>query len=248
VVNVNDLVIYTCTVNNYDYLSLVQRPVKGVRFVFFTDRLNKVPAGWEGQYLKSPPRLKNGHDINRFHKIFPHHLFPEYKYSIYIDGNVNYKGDFVEIIEKLITANVALAAFKHPSLQRTIEGEVDACMHANKFDAYDLQRIELQLNKYKAEGLDLSQLITANYLLARDHAHPNFDSCMSLWWSHLFEYSKRDQINLCYALWKEQLPWAFLDDDLNIASELLTRHNHTKKRQYKKLKKLILKTKKLLGN
>jgi len=222
-----NLVVYTCSTNNYDNLTLLQSPVEGLRFIFFTNQLNKVPVGWEGRQLRSPPRLTSGHDINRFHKIFPHHVLPEFRYSVYIDGNISFNGDFGELVEKLRAAKVALAAFSHPE-QRKLKEEVSACERYNRFDWYDKKRAKLQYDFYGSERLDLCQLITGNYLLVRDHMHPNFYHCMSIWWSHLFEYTKRDQMSLNYALWKSELPWAFLDEELGVDANLLSRHSRKK--------------------
>jgi len=234
----NECVVYTCSVHNYDNLSLLQKPVPGIKFVLFTNRPKKAPPNWEVRKLKSPPRLKNGHDINRFHKIFPQHVLPEFRYSIYLDGNASFNGNFNELIKKFCSLNIALTAFKHPNSHTLIQEE-KACIAGGKFDSYDIARATQQLNIYKTEGLNLTNIIPANYFLIRDHNYVNFTLCMSLWWSHLFEYSKRDQMSLSYALEKTNLPWAFLDDKLNINPELLTRHDHIRKRKLKKARKLI---------
>ena len=233
-----DLVVYTCTVNNYDNLSLIQKPVEGIRFVYFTNNPGKVPDGWEGRELRSPPRLRSGHDINRFHKIFAHHVLPEFKHSVYIDGNVVFDGDFRKLSEMLRLSNIAVGAFKHPQ-QHTLEEEAMACEQGEKFDLHDMYVVKQQLKNYQAEGLDLSRNIAANYLLVRQHDYPGLSQCMSLWWSQLFEYSKRDQMSLCYALWKTNLPWAFLDIDLGIDPDLLVRHRHARKSRYRKVINMV---------
>lgn len=238
-----DLVVYTCTVNDYDNISFVQKPVEGLRFVYFTNNLNKVPEGWEGRKLLSPPRLTSGHDINRFHKVFPHRVLSEFKKSVYLDGNVNYKGDFSELAEKLRLSNIAVAAFQHPK-QHTLEEEAIDCERKEKFDQHDVDAAKQQLLNYQVEGVDLSRTIATNNLLVRQHDYPGFSQCMSLWWSQLFEYTKRDQMSLCYALWKTNLPWAFLDIDLGVDPNLLVRHRHAKKSRCRKVIKKVVGIKK----
>lgn len=233
-----DLAVYTCTVNNYDNLSLIQKPVEGIRFVYFTNNPDEVPDGWEGRELRSPPRLTSGHDINRFHKIFAHHVLPEFKHSVYIDGNVVFNGGFRKLSEMLRLSNIAVAAFKHPQ-QHTLEEEAMACEQGEKLDLHDMYVVRQQLKNYQAEGLDLSRNIAANYLLVRQHDYHGLSQCMSLWWSQLFEYSKRDQMSLCYALWKTNLPWAFLDIDLGVDPNLLVRHRHARKSRYRKIIKKV---------
>jgi hypothetical protein len=223
-----DLIVYTCSTRGYDYVVQMQRATPGLRFLLFTDDFSQCPAGWELRPLVSPPRLRVGHDINRFHKIFAHHVLPDCRYSVYLDGNIGFHDDMELLVNRLRERNLALGAFKHPSI-RTLAEEADACIKVKKFDDYDRDKVTQQLSFYRSEGLDMNQLITANYLLVRDHGFSGLPEAMSLWWSQLFEFSKRDQMSLAYVLWKTELPWAFLDEDLGVDANLLTRHRHTKK-------------------
>ncbi len=238
--DLNNVVVYTCVTNGYDQLQSVDVEAEGIDFVCFTDRLDKVPSGWRTLPLQSPPRLQNGHDINRFHKIFSHRLFPGHRYSIYVDGNVEYLGDYEDLFECFKKTGCALGAFRHPSMRNPIS-EADACRRLKKFDKHDLRCSEEQIRAYKESGFDVSRVIAANYLLVRDHQHPHIHSAMSLWWSHLFEYTKRDQLSLNFVLWKENVPFVFLDDVDGVDSSGLQRRPHKSnffKRLYKKAKKM----------
>lgn len=206
------LVVYSCVVGRYD-LPLPPPPARGggIRFVYFTDDPPKVRGAWESRPLQSSRRLRDGHDINRFHKLFPHRLFPQHRYSIYLDGNIRYDTDIKALLKPLKATGAALGAFRHPN-RRTLGEEARFCRDIGKFDRHDLGCLEAQLRLY-SEGLgDLDRPIPANYLLVRDHHHPTLPTAMSLWWSHLFEFTKRDQISLLYALDRCNLPWVFLDD------------------------------------
>jgi len=220
-----NIVVYTCVTHNYDNISHIPQAEEGVRFVCFTDNLKAVPKQWDRQKLQSPPRIINGHDINRFHKFFPHNIFKDYQYSIYLDGNISFDGSFRELINRLNIANVSFAAFKHPCNIESLWEELDACKKYHKFDAYDALRCDQQLRKYQDEGMDLDQGITTNYFIVRNHFNPKLSECMSLWWSHLFEFTKRDQLSLQYALWKTGLEWAYLED-IGINAELITVSKH----------------------
>lgn len=79
--NESKFVVYTCITNTYDQLWEVSH-IENVRFVCFTDTEINQQNGWEIQPLSSPKRLTSGHDINRFHKLFPHHLFPDYRNAL----------------------------------------------------------------------------------------------------------------------------------------------------------------------
>lgn len=223
--------VYTCVTGGYDRTRHLGVSERGMPFLYFTDRPRSAPSGWEPAELMSPPRLISGHDINRYHKIFPHRIAKYRRYSIYIDGSISYDGDFGSLLERFRKAGVALAAFRHPA-GRSLEEEFEACLQKGKFDAHDLRLHDRQRSEYRAEGLRLDRPITANYLLVRDHDHPLLKDAMSLWWSQLFEYTKRDQLSLGYALWRTGIPWAFLDEGLGVHPGLLSRRRHSSWRRW----------------
>ena len=224
------IAVYTCVTGKYDKIGFCPSSEEGVDFICLTNRPHGPPADWQTRKLQSPPRLGNGHDISRYHKIFPHHVLPEYRYSVYLDGNIGFTGSFVGAVEKIRSTSVSLAAFRHPD-RRSLREESEACHLQRKFDGYDSRRREWQLRAYEDEGMRLDEPIAANYFLVRDRAHPLFDQSMSLWWSQLFEFTKRDQLSLAYVLWKTGLPWAFLDETLGADANLLTRMSHRKTRR-----------------
>jgi hypothetical protein len=201
------------------------QPGSELRFICFSDGKRPQAPGWELRPLVSPPRLVNPHDINRFHKVFPHRLFPGKRWSIYIDGNIRFAGDWACLVQTVQESSVPLGAFRHPQGRNLVE-EVDACRRYGKFDAFDGAAVERQLAFYRREGFDLTTTISANYLLVRDHAFPGLDAAMSLWWSHFFEFSKRDQISLQYALHRNGLSWTALDGPDGVDAALLTRLPH----------------------
>lgn len=239
-------VVYTCVTHGYDNVPPIDTLDFPGKFVCFSNRPDKVANGWLAQPLQSPRRLRSGHDINRFHKIFPHRLFPAMRFSVYIDGNVHFSGDFEMLIERLRASGRALAAFSHPD-GRSIEEESDACAELGKFDFLDMARSGPQLHRYSNDGFDLSEVVTANYLLVRDHCHPLMETTMSLWWSHLFEFTKRDQLSLNYVLWKTGLPWVYLDKDFGIDPSGLVRYPHHGRAWNKAARRIANATRKLAG-
>ena len=161
--------------------------------------------------LKSPGRLVGGHDVNRYHKLFPHRLFPDHRWSIYQDGNLSFAGDHASLVARVSDGGAALGAFWHPD-GHDMRREVEACKRM-KFDRRDLDVIEAQLAAYAQEGIGPDTRIPTNYLLVRDHAHPALPMAMDIWWAQLFQFTKRDQISLLYSLKKADAKWVPLDGD-----------------------------------
>lgn len=239
------IVIYTCIAGKYDRHMMPVQPTPGLRFVCFTDSTGYLKApGWEIVPLQSPARLTSGHDINRYHKFFPHRLFPDARWSVYIDGNIRFAGDWPVLVDRVRDAGAALGAFWHPA-GHDLAVEVEACIQYMKFDARDRTVIDRQLASYVARGIDVTQVIPTNNVLVRDHAAPGLDTAMSLWWSQLFEFTKRDQISLTYVLQQAGVAWQPLDGEGGIDPALVSVVWHKpplRKRIEKRLNKLLGRT------
>jgi len=220
-------VAYTCVTGGYD--RLLQSPFAGnvseMDLVCFCDEKRQAWPSSMTLPLASPPRLQSGHDVNRYHKVYPHRLLSAYRYSIYLDGNIRYEGDPRELIDTLEASGASVGIFRHPG-GRTLEEEVLACEEHKKFDRFDRARVDKQIEHYKQEGFDIGAVIGANYLMVRDHMAPALPTAMALWWSQLFEFSKRDQLSLLYSLWKAGVCWIFLDEDGGLPPERVIRTGH----------------------
>ena len=222
------ITVYTCISGMYDKISpLSNGEYQDVSCICFSDYEYSAGLGWHYHTFESPRRLTNGHDINRYHKIFPQRVLRGCRYSVYVDGNIRYIGSYRKLVEEFRKSGAALGAFRHPE-KRTIKEEAEACQKQGKFDKYDLARIDHQMEFYSEEGLNLNAPVTANYLLVRDNMHPRLQIAMSLWWSQLFEFTKRDQLSLNYVLWKMQVPWVFLDDLKDVHESDLVRLSHNR--------------------
>jgi hypothetical protein len=215
---------YRCVTGKYDKTGGF-RGYSGDHHVLFTDIQAAAPSPWESHLLKSPERLASGHDKNRFHKVFANRLFPDAKYSIYMDGNVELVGNDVSLIELMNDTGAPIAFFRHPDGRNLIQ-EAEACSRLGKFDAHDKLRVDDQLRFYDSEGFDIHAPISANYFIVRRHDNKELDAAMSLWWSHTFEFTKRDQMSLLYCLWKFNLNWTFLDDHFDSSSLRIDRGTH----------------------
>lgn len=224
--NREGVVAYTCITGHYEKWKAIPGDFTGFdRLVLFSNKSKR--KGWESQPYASPPRVTSDHDINRYHKFFPHWLFPQTRFSVYLDGNVAYDGPVMDLVNHVRESNAALGIFAHPD-GRTLREEAEACERLGKFDEHDRTRLDAQLQRYRDDGFDLDRPIGANYLIVRDHAHPELPLAMSLWWSQIFEFTRRDQLALPYVLWKTGLPSVALDDEPNIDAGKLIRIAHRK--------------------
>lgn len=212
---VSDVIVYSAVTSGYDMVFKPKTSSENIHYVLFSDRVNKI-RGWD--VLPLTNKVEGSHPLtNRWYKFFPHKVFREAEYSVYVDGNIRILGDLAPLIEEFKQSRAALGLFKH--LERTtILQEVDACLEHRKFDERDKEQVKYQLQTYAEEGMPLDQPLTDNGIIFRWHKHPGLSKAMSSWWGQLHEYSKRDQISLPYVVWKEDVSvkrwdWSFRESN-----------------------------------
>ena len=206
-----NIIVYSAVTSGYDRVFKPRLISENVQYILFSDQPGKI-KGWD--VLPITNAQNEGPALtNRWYKIFPHEVFKDAEYSIYIDGNIRITGDLSQLIREFRESRAALGVFSH--LERTnIFEEVDACLELGKFDDQDKERVKDQLGMYSDSGAPQDLPLTDNGIIFRWHKHPKLSEAMSSWWEQLQSFSKRDQISLPYVIWKDDLPvkkwnWSF---------------------------------------
>jgi hypothetical protein len=191
----DDLLVYTCITGGYDDLQPVASPEPGVAYVCVTDAPIADPRGW--RVLRLPQSFDSPVLANRFAKMHPHLLFPEYRRSIYIDGNVQLKSGVKAFADEALREH-AMALFAHP-FRDCIYAEATECAAIG----HDwLWRFARHMRHYRAEGMPQHWGLYECNILVREHADPEVVRLMELWWDELRQGPWRDQLSLPYLLWK----------------------------------------------
>lgn len=197
-------IIYTCITNDYDDINSIKtyRYInKDWDYICFTDNkeyISQKQIGiWEIhplQYTKSD-NTRN----NRWHKLNPHKLFPDYNESIYIDANINiltsYLFDFIK--EK----NLPFILPNH-YMRQCIYEEYKEVLRL-KLDEKVLIKKEFEL--IKNSGMPKNYGLCENNILYRKHNLPDIIKLDEEWWNMVLNYAKRDQLSLMYLLWKNNI-------------------------------------------
>lgn len=89
-------VVYTCLTGNYDTLREHKYINRNWDYVCFTDDEKLLAQKRQGIWEIRPLVYaeKDNALNNRYHKINPHKLFPEYEESVYVDGNVDIRSPY----------------------------------------------------------------------------------------------------------------------------------------------------------
>lgn len=193
--------VYTAVFGNYDRLWEPLFCPDNVDYFIFTD--GEIPAG--SKWVKSPWEgiMDAGHmtgtEKNRYLKMHPHLLFPEYEYSVYIDGNILVTADLTVLAMQ--TADFPVAMHIHKDRDCVYE-EIDKCIekHKDTPEALSEQRTVLQ-----HMGIPEHWGLLEAPVIARRHHEPVCKEIMKTWWTCFCEGCNRDQIALIRCLWELQI-------------------------------------------
>ncbi len=197
-------VIYTCITGNYD--NLIQHTYQDLNwdYVCFTDNeclLQQQKVGvWTIKKLQFDT-LDNVRNA-RWHKVHPHVLFPDYKYSIWIDGNIDVltKALFRKADIFLKSKDVVFS-YKHPE-RDCVYDEVETVLLLHK-DYPEIIKKEAEF--LKEENYPSHHGLSETSILIRKHNQTSQISFANLWWHLIQNYSRRDQLGFDYSLWKNNL-------------------------------------------
>lgn len=194
-------VVYTCITNDYDDINelLIYKYIdKDWDYVLFTDNEEQIKKEQVGIWQVRPLQFASLDNTrkNRWHKLNPHLLFPEYTQSIYIDATINILTDY--LFKQIEQKNLTFIAPKHYK-NKCIYSEYKDVIKA-KLDSNDLIYNELEL--IKKFGMPKNYGFCENNILYRKHNDEIIKKIDEEWWNMVVNYSKRDQLSLCYLLWK----------------------------------------------
>ncbi len=200
-------VIYTCLTGCYDELLAPNFINPNYDYVCFTDDKNMIAKKYIGPWKIEPlqfSELDNSKN-NRWHKMHPHFLFPNYETSIYIDSNVNFKtGKIFEYI--CVLPDKCFIALPHHSKRDCIYEEAKFVINIG-FDKKE--NVEPLIQRYHSEGFPEHFGLAENNIIFRKHNNSECIKLMDEWWNIFLKYSRRDQLSLFYLFWKNNVDYAF---------------------------------------
>jgi hypothetical protein len=143
----------------------------------------------------------------RRHKCLAHRYFPEYEWSIYVDGNVDIIGDVGELLARYPESR--MLCFRHPT-RDCAYAEAEAIAKIGKEDPGTMRR---QMETYRSEGFPEGYGLIETNVLIRRHNDPLVVRLMEAWWHEIQSHSRRDQLSLGYLLWKHDFRPITMGDD-----------------------------------
>ena len=208
----NNVVCYTCVTGGYDTLKQPLKVSKGIDYVCFTDDASLQSDVWKIKLI--PDDLKNLSNVKkqRIIKICPHRYLKEYDISIWIDGNIQIKGDLQNFIQQYDLSVCPLYTRVHPS-RRCIYDEAEACIGMRKGSPYEIMQ---QVSKYRKEGYPVKAGMVETNIILRKHNDIKCQLIDNLWASELLMNSHRDQLSFNYVCWKMHFIPGILKNEFKI--------------------------------
>lgn len=230
----NKIAIYTAVIGDRDNLTEPLFIPGGCDFFCFTDQpfFSNI---WK--IIRVKPSDSDPCRSAKIYKILPHQYLSEYKYSVWIDGNVALRGDITPIINEYLEKN-DIAFFKHPDGRNCIYEEAEACISLNKDNP---EVIKNQIEFYrKQEYPEKNGLISCGIIFRKNT--PEINKINEDWWEIIKKYSRRDQLSFNYVAFKNRLSYSVIDDNVR-DNKYFKIVSHKKKK-----KGLLNRLRKLMGN
>lgn len=223
------IVVYTSIFGGYEAL-IPQPRFPNVDYVCFSDRPMK-PRGWRVEVVE--PRFDSPARSSRYYKILPHRTLGDYDVSVYMDGNYLIVGDIEELVRTQL-AERDMAVFDHAQTRSDPRGciyqEYEAIVSLGRGTGKykdDPDVMARQIARYREAGYPENNGLVFAAVLLRRHNDPVVIRTMDTWWDEFSNFSRRDQLSLPYACWKEGLDYQVIDGDLrsNPYFYMLSHHN-----------------------
>lgn len=194
------IVVYTCITGNYDSIKEPLYVNNNIDYYVITDMEVPDNSSWKKIDINKYDELKNLSlpDKNRYIKFFPHKLFPNYDFSIYVDGVIQIVADLQPLVENM--GSCVLGLHRH-NARNCLYDEAKAIIYANKAPK---ELVLNQINKYKKEQFPVQNGLYENTILIRKNNDENCIRLMESWWVEYMNSCKRDQLSLPYVIWKEK--------------------------------------------
>jgi len=222
------IAVYTAVFGGYEG-AIPQPAQKGVDYIRFTDAPVRA-RGWDERPVER--RLEDPVREARMYKVLAHEFLPGYDVSVWIDANYLVTGDVRALVEEKL-AETPMAVFDHAATRTDPRGcvydEYGSIMDMGRATGRfkdDPDRMTEQIERYRAEGYPAGKGLVFTAVLLRKHNDPAVVRAMNRWWSEIKRGSRRDQLSINYAAWKEGLPLERIGEDLRSSPwfEMIAHH------------------------
>lgn len=190
------IAVYTCVFGKYDKIQEPLIKPDNIDYYIITDQKLPQNSLWKTIPWKKycAAELSNA-EKNRFFKMHPEQVFWDYKYSLYIDGNIKVISDLTPYVKLLGKTGIG---FHYHNQRKCAYEELEAIKTAYKVKKEDADNYQKYLKKQNFP--ENYGLLECN-VIVREHNNPTCKKVMDEWWEQFLTKIKRDQVSLPYVLY-----------------------------------------------
>ncbi|KAL3514583.1 hypothetical protein ACH5RR_027300 [Cinchona calisaya] len=137
-------------------------------------------------------------------KMLAHRLFPNSRYSIWVDSKSQFRRDPLGVLEALLWRSNSVLAISEYGARSSVYDEAKAVVKKNKATP---EEVEVQLTQYCKDVLPEDKRFNGKKALAeasiilREHT-TSTNLFMCLWFNEVVRFTSRDQLSFPYVLWR----------------------------------------------
>jgi len=198
VVNNNNIVVYTCLIDENIKLNEIENKEKNINYICFTNLDNIISNSWK---IKKIPEFFNGLDDYKKYKgvkILPHLFLKEFKISIWVDSSIKINGNLNDLIKSFFK-NDYINLIKHP-LHDCVYDEINEIIKYEK-KSNDNHLIDL-IKRYKKENYPINYGLVKTNIIIRNHNNTDIIQHSKYWWDEVLNYPNKDYLSFNYIAWK----------------------------------------------
>ncbi|KAL8230871.1 hypothetical protein R6Q57_000649 [Mikania cordata] len=141
-------------------------------------------------------------------KMLAHRLFPNARYSIWVDSKSQFRRDPLGVFEALLWRSKSLLAISEHGARSSVYDEAKAVVKKNKATP---EEVEMQVTQYRHDGLpedkrfNGKKALNEASVIVREHT-PVTNLFMCLWFNEVVRFTSRDQLSFPYVLWRLKMP------------------------------------------
>ncbi|KAI3922020.1 hypothetical protein MKX01_005709 [Papaver californicum] len=213
------VVVCTCTFGGgddlYQPIGMSEPSLKKVCYVAFWDELtvatqeaggkkigeDNMIGKWRIVVVKDLPftdQRLNG----KIPKMLTHRLFPQARYSIWVDAKSQFRRDPLGVLEALLWRRTSVLAISEHGARSSVYDEGKAVVKKNKATP---EEVEIQLEQYRRDGFPDDKRFNGKKALSEASVivrelTPLTNLFMCLWFNEVVRFTSRDQLSFPYVV------------------------------------------------
>ncbi|KAJ8466828.1 hypothetical protein OPV22_029380 [Ensete ventricosum] len=213
------VVVSTCAFGGgddlYQPIGMTEASLEKVCYVAFWDEITRATQEKEGKVIGEDHMIDNWHVVvvkdlpfsdqrlnGKIPKMLSHRLFPEARFSIWVDSKSQFRRDPIGVIDALLWRTNSVLAISEHGARSSLYDEGKAVVKKHKATP---EEVEMQLNQYRMDAIPDDKRFNGKKALAeasvivREHtASTNLFMC--LWFNEVVRFTSRDQLSFPYVL------------------------------------------------